>query len=146
MTTAEMADPATGTRLARSHLDPHARSRMGSTGIASTRDPLNYVGHDRRYNEWVRRTLEGRLSGSAWKAIQISSTPRLTAGGYPIVAEEVIIQLGPNGQPVRAWRFPTTEGYYDAMSDINQILGPRAQGGYEIPISEVPQTLIGRSR
>lgn len=147
MTTAEMTDPVTSTRLARSHLDPHARSRPMVTpegaGMASTRDPLNYVGHDRRYNEWVRRTLEGRLSDSNWKAIQLWETPHLTTGQYPIVTEEIIIELGANGQVVRAWRFPTTEGYWDSFSDINTVLGPRSAGGFQIPVDEIPSTLIG---
>lgn len=150
MTTPEMTDPQTGARLARSHLDPHARSRPMVTvegpGTASTRDPLNYVGHDRRYNEWVRRTLEGRLSDSQWQAIQIWQTPRTTTGGYPIVTEEIIIELGPNGQAARAWRFPTTEGFWDDYSNIDRVLGPRSEGGFQIPVDEIPTTLTGSAQ
>ena len=140
-----MTDPQTGGGLARSHLDPHYRSRPDLSGSQSTRDPLNYVGHDQRYNEWVRRTLERRLdkANAHWQAIQVWTTPRLTTGGYPIVTEEIIIQMDATGTAVRAWRFPTTEGYYDSLTDIEQILGPRSQGGFEIPLAEVPPTLRG---
>ena len=115
-------------------------------GRASTRDPLNYVGHDTRYNEWVRRTLEGRLQarGATWRAIEVfPSTPRTTSGGFPVVAEEIIVELGPGGAPVRAWRFPTTPHFYDGMSNIERVLGPRASGGFEIPLNEVPRSLFG---
>lgn len=145
MTTPAMTDPQTGGVLARSHLDPHARSRPDLAGVQSTRDPLNYVGHDRRYNEWVRRTLEGRLdrSSAVWQAYELWQLPRTTTGGFPIVTEEIIVQFGLQGTPQRAWRFPTQEGFYDAMSDIEQILGPRSQGGFEIPVAELPPTLRG---
>ena len=151
MTVADMTDPYTGSVGARSHLDPHARSRRvvlpdGSLGIQSTRDSFNFVSHDRRYNTWIRQVLEGRLSGSRWQAIQVWDTPRATTGGYPIVTEEIIVQLAPDGSPQRAWRFPTTEGAWDAASDINAILGPRDGVGYsggtaEIHLSELPLTL-----
>ena len=150
----DMTDPLTGSRLARSHLDPHARSRRmvlpdGSMGGPSTGDSLNFVGHDQRFNTRVRRTLEGRLSGSRWQSIEVWDTPRSTTGGYPVVTEEIIVQLGADGAPERAWRIPTSEGSQAGSTDIDQLLGPRSGvgysgGDYEIPVADVPPTLRGR--
>lgn len=152
MTVAEMTDPVTGEVLARSHLDPHARSRPEvATGTPSTRLRGNYVGHDVRYNEWVRRTLEGRLADSTWQAIEVQSVPRATTGGLQVVTEEIIVQLDDvTGMPARAWRLPTTHGFYDTMHDIDAILGSRVPGGqrgaYEIDPADVPRTLRGGRR
>lgn len=152
MTVAEMTDPATGEVLARSHFDPHARSRPEVvTGTPSTRRRANYGGHDVRYNEWVRRTLEGRLADDTWQAIEVQSVPRTTTGGLPIITEEIIVQLdATTGLPTRAWRLPTTHGFYDTMHDIDAILGSRVPGGqrgaYEIDPADVPRTLRGGRR
>ena len=131
--------------LARSHLGPHADTKtVLPGGTVSTRDPQNYVGHPRSYNERIRRTLEGRLrkDGSLWSAYdELGDAPRLTQGGFTVPDAETIIQYGADGQPVRAWRFPfdNLTAYDNLGGNIDDILTR-----YEISPKTVPTGRTGR--
>ncbi len=131
--------------LARSHLGPHADTKLVLPGgTLSTRDPQNYVGHPRSYNERIRRTLENRLrkDGFSWSAYdELGDAPRLTQGGFTVPDAETIIQYGADGQPMRAWRFPFDNlTAYDGLGgNIDDILAR-----YEISPKAVPVGRTGR--
>uniref|UniRef100_UPI0035CC20F8 eCIS core domain-containing protein n=1 Tax=uncultured Sphingomonas sp. TaxID=158754 RepID=UPI0035CC20F8 len=114
--------------LARSHLGPHADTKIVLPGgMSSTRDPENYVGHPRKYNERIRRTLEARLrkDGFFWSAYdELGDTARVTQGGFTVPVAETITQYGADGQPMRAWRFPfdNLSAYENLPGNIDDIL------------------------
>ncbi len=150
----DMADPLTpgGPNLGRSHGIPHRRSLLDAAGNPSTGELLDFMGHDTRYNEWIRRSFEVRMDfhGSPWHAIEQWQGPqRLTTGGSPIVTHEVLVQVNA-GQAVRAWRIPTQQGAFDGVHGIDAQIGARTPGpssvvgAYEIPLSEVPPELLMR--
>ena len=139
-----MFDPATGVTGARSHLIPHAQTPDPVPGEApSTQDPLNYLGHlsRRGYNERLRRTLEMRFQaqGHRWTAVnELPAGSRTTTGGYPIPAAEIIMEFGPNGQHLRAWRFPNDPALYLGLpTDIDAALAR-----FEIPSANLPQAVV----
>lgn len=131
--------------LARSHLGPHADTKIVLPGgMLSTRDPQNYVGHPRSYNERIRRTLENRLrkDGFVWSAYdELGDAPRLTQGGFTVPDAETIIQYGADGQPLRAWRFPfdNLTAYDNLGGNIDDVLAR-----YEISPKAVPAGRTGR--
>jgi hypothetical protein len=70
----------------------------------------------------------------------IGPNARVTTGGYIIPEAEIWVQYGPNGAPVRAWRFPlaANPSYYETLTgSFKDVLGQ-----FEIKLAEVPVTPI----
>jgi hypothetical protein len=66
---------------------------------------------------------------------------RLTAGGYIIPEAEIFIEYGPNGAPLRAWRFP-----FDNLTLYDTLTGSFESviGQFEIALGALPSTRVGR--
>ena len=136
---------STGEVGARSHLGPHGDTKPAGPGqTSSTSDRDNYAAHPRRYNTWIRRTLEGRLrtAGTPYTIFEeAGATPKLTSGGFLVPEAEDIVQFDANWTPIKAWRFPFTNfSLYDSLSgDIDTVLGQ-----FEIAPSSAPKGRIIR--
>jgi hypothetical protein len=139
-----MFDPLTGMTHGRGHMVPHAATPTPGPGQSlATADPRNFVAHPRKYNEWIRNSLEQMLKreGATYTAHDIiGPNSRLTSGGYVIPEAELFVQYGPDGAPVRAWRFPlaANPGYYETLGGSFKDVLPQ----FEIKLSQVPVTPV----
>ena len=145
MQTSDMFDPLLNLNQGRGHLVPHAATKTPGPGQAlSTSDPHNYVAHPRKYNEWIRNQLEQMLKRqqATYTAHDIiGANPRLTSSGYIIPEAEIWIEYGPNGAPVRSWRFPLQNpSLYENLTGSFKDVLPQ----FELDLGQVPTTPVGR--